>query len=180
MDLAGLLFVALFRAVPYLCLQFWADRQDTWLCRRTWGYLTNLTLIILEPLLYFTSKDIFCRSYAIDTSAASGGLPGGLGSFGAGGTATRKPLKFCNYFLQLFFFFPPPSFCFILVFWKGIFGQQKCLSTREFSGFSGFSGSEMWNDLFIHFKRHLGMAEPIPWFGCYREVSSSVGWCGHS
>lgn len=25
--LAGLLLVALFRAVPYVCLQFWADRQ---------------------------------------------------------------------------------------------------------------------------------------------------------
>lgn len=138
MDLAGLLFVALFRAVPCLCLQFWADRQDTWLCRRTWGYLTNLTLIILEPLLYFTSKDIFCRSYAIDTSAASGGLPGGLGSFGAGGTASRKPLKFCNYFLQLFFFFPPPPFVSYWFSERAYSASKNVCPQESFLGFLGF------------------------------------------
>lgn len=58
----GFLFVALFRAVPYICLQFWADRQDMWLCRRTWGYLTNFTLILSELLLYFTSENVFCWS----------------------------------------------------------------------------------------------------------------------
>lgn len=60
MGLAGLLFVVLFRAMAYICLQFWADREDIRICRRTWEYLTNFTLLLL--LLVFISKSLFHRS----------------------------------------------------------------------------------------------------------------------
>lgn len=52
-----------------------------------------------ELLLYFTSKSVLYRSLCNRDSAASGGAPSGLRRFGEGGTATRKPLKFCNSFL---------------------------------------------------------------------------------
>lgn len=55
MDLAGLLFVSLFRVMPCVCLQFWADRQDIWICRRTWVCLTNFTLLLLLLVFIFTS-----------------------------------------------------------------------------------------------------------------------------
>lgn len=59
-------------------------------------------------------KVYFVDLYAMETSAASGGLPSGLGSFDAGGITTRKPLKFCNSFLNFF-----SIFYFLLVFQKG-------------------------------------------------------------
>lgn len=56
MGLAGLSSVSLFRALPCICLQFWADRQDVWTCRRSWACLANFTLLSL--LLVFISTSL--------------------------------------------------------------------------------------------------------------------------
>lgn len=87
--------------------------------------------------------------------------------FDASARATKKPLRFCN---SLSFFSPFISYWFSKREKKGYIGptnkkisKNVCL-LQSFLEFSAFSGSEIWNDPFIHFKRCLGMAKLIPCF----------------
>lgn len=52
----------------------------------------------------------FIDLYAMEISAASGGLPSGPASSGSGSTAIRKPLMFCYSFLLFFYLLVPIGF----------------------------------------------------------------------